>query len=393
MSNGDGAFRRVVWSEIFPGIMLVKCVRLALSLPVLTLALVGTLLMPLGPRAIGLGNPEAKVGVAVSPGTLGGSHLPPWLKTELTRHYGVLLQPFYRVLDRHATLGEQLRHVGISLWYLLIWSVCGGAITRVAVVQLGKQEQVSLTQLRGHMRRNWLWYLTSPLFPLIGLLLLSLPLLVVGWLMHLDLGVLVAGLLWPVVLLIGLLMGILFTGLVFGWPLMWPTISTEEAGDSFQAFSNSYSFTFQRPLHYLGYVVLAVVLGTLGVWLVEWFVAMVLMLSQWGVSFGLGHERLHQIFSGELDKGTLGRWGHGSIEFWQGLVRSLPAAYAYAFLFCSASAIYLLLRRHVDQTDFDKVSMPEQAGTFSLPALRPGPQGVPEVDPTSSTPPDGAGDS
>ena len=36
---------------------------------------------------------------------------------------------------------------------------------------------------------------------------------------------------------------------------MWPTLSAEEASDSFQAFSNSFSFTFQRPLQYLAYAI------------------------------------------------------------------------------------------------------------------------------------------
>ena len=81
----------------------------------------------------------------------------------------------------------------------------------------------------------------------------------------------------PLALVAGLLMAILLLGLLFGWPLMWATISTEET-DSFDALSRSYAYVFQRPLHYLFYAFVAGVVGWLGWLLVANFAA--------GVIFG-----------------------------------------------------------------------------------------------------------
>ena len=76
-------------------------------------------------------------------------------------------------------------------------------------------------------------------------------------LMRSDLGLLLAGLVWPLALVGGLLMGIFMLGLVFGWPLMWGAISTEGT-DSFDALSRSYSYVYQRPYHYLFYSIVQV---------------------------------------------------------------------------------------------------------------------------------------
>ena len=47
----------------------------------------------------------------------------------------------------------------------------------------------------------------------------------------------------------------LAVGLAAGWPLMWPTISSEGT-DAFDALSRSYAYVYQRPLAYLLYAVI-----------------------------------------------------------------------------------------------------------------------------------------
>jgi hypothetical protein len=291
-----------------------------------------------------------------------------------------LIRPFVQLFDPQASFSQMLGHLGVALWYLLVWSVWGGAITRIAVVRLGCGEQVTLRQSLRHVLTNLGWYFTSPLFPLLGVALAVLPLFVLGLLMRLSFGVLVAGIVWPLALLAGVVITVLLVGLLFGWPLMWPTISAEEASDSFQAFSNSFSFTFQRPLQYLAYAAIALFVGGLGGLFVEAFAQAVVSLNHWAISCGLGRERLNQLLAGQLDHTSLVWIGSGLMTLSNRLVLTIADAYYFSFLFCTSSAIYLLLRREVDQTDFDEVYLPENAEQFSLPPLQPGPQGVPEVE-------------
>ena len=77
-----------------------------------------------------------------------------------------------------------------------------------------------------------MWYFLAPLYPLVGVVLLALPISVVGLFLRasLGLGAVVAGLVWVLVLLASLAAMWLLGGLIFGWPLMWPTISAEQDG-------------------------------------------------------------------------------------------------------------------------------------------------------------------
>ena len=53
----------------------------------------------------------------------------------------------------------------------------------------------------GFARRKWLSYFTAPLYPLAGVLIATLPLLLVWTLLHASILTVVAGLLWPLVVL------------------------------------------------------------------------------------------------------------------------------------------------------------------------------------------------
>lgn len=408
MAEERGVLRRIVWRDVFPGIMLFRCFRMSIGLSVLFLATVGTLLMPLGPWLVhrdSLGQISPLDLYAELPGTASDTFQGPrWTnpsdsvipvsipvpRSSVKDSYLVLIRPFVQLFDRQASMRELFDHLGVALWYLLVWSLVGGAITRIAIVRLGCGEQVTLRQALRHTLVNSGWYFSSPLFPLLGAAFTAIPLFILGLLMHANFGVLVAGIFWPLALLGGLTMTALLVGLLFGWPLMWPTISAEEASDSFQAFSNSFSFTYQRPLSYLAYALLAVVLGGLGGILVEGFAEAILTLTHWAISFGLGRDRLNQLLAGQLDTSSTVWVGSGLIDLGNRLVRTVATAYYFSFLFCAASAIYLLLRREVDQTDFDEVYLPEGVEQFSLPPLRQGPHGVPEIDePRTSTTTDG----
>ena len=68
---------------------------------------------------------------------------------------------------------------------------------------------------------------------------------------------------------------------------MWATISSEGT-DSFDAISRSYAYAFQRPLHYLFYALVAVVLGVLGWLLVSNFAAGVVYITYWAASWSAG---------------------------------------------------------------------------------------------------------
>src|SRR5262249_44588009 len=93
-----------------------------------------------------------------------------------------------------------------TLWMLLTWSFFGGGITRIAVVQLARNESVGLVEALRFTARRFFSYLTAPLFPLAFVLLVLIFLWIFG-LFHMipfvgD--IFVSGLFWWLTLIAGL---------------------------------------------------------------------------------------------------------------------------------------------------------------------------------------------
>lgn len=265
-----------------------------------------------------------------------------------------------------------------GLWSLAVWAFFGGAMTRNVALSLTRQEVIPCGQTHNFALRHWLDYFTAPLYPLLGVLLLTLLVGVLGVVARIDVGSWIAAILWPLALLAGFLMAALLLGLFFGWPLMFSTVSVE-GNDAFDALSRSYAYVFQRPLHYLFYGIVAAVLGTLGYFLVAYFAEAVIHLANWAASWGSGNARMSAL-TGLPDPTKLASdsYAAGIFAFWHALVRLIAAGFAMSYLWSATTAVYLLLRRDVDAAEMDEVQL-EQDERFGLPPLATDESGVPGV--------------
>lgn len=394
MSEGLSAVRRIAWMEVAPWLILFRTFRLAVSLPLLSLATIGVLLTPVGWKISAAafapqdGTDEAFVADVAANGqwpdrvgafrpaqlTLEGAAS--WcsesgwqcLKAGVPAVYLRFVEPVAQLARLDLSFSAMAYYLFGSVWNLVIWSFLGGAISRVAAVQLGREERLSLGKALGHARRCYFWYLAAPFFPLLGVFLLTLPIMLLGLSMRTSVGVLLAGFLWPLVLVAAVVIAVLLIGLSLGWPLMWPTISSEESSDPFEAFSRSYSYTFQRPLHYLFFALVTVLLGFIGWMFVVAFGELVIGSAHWAAAWGAGSAHLAEMLS--PDRSGL-EWFGGSLIRWATLaVRTVTVAFNYSFFFCAASGIYLLLRLEVDQTEMDEVFSEDEEQRFGLADLQ-----------------------
>jgi hypothetical protein len=238
------------------------------------------------------------------------------------------------------------------------------------------------------VRPRWASYFAAPLFIILATFGAAVFLAVVGLLLRAEageVGVLVAGILWPLVLLGGFMMAFLLIGLFFGWPLMWGAISAEGT-DSFGALSHALSYTYQRPLRYLLYAAAAAAMGVLGLYVVGLFYDMILQLSTWGISWGSGAGRLDAVIN-EPQFGGLGNAGVTLIAFWSKCLTTLALAFVFSYFWTASTIIYFLLRRLVDATELDEVYLAEEHELRSLPPLKTGPDGMVEAadDPTAAS--------
>jgi hypothetical protein len=424
-NNGD-MLRRVAWSEVCPWLVIFRSFRLAISFRVLVLAAVAILLTLSGWAFLGwLFLEDQETAESEMPAWMGPGRGCPWLAIEeavpdrpTLRNVGGRLQAdplaptAWQALDPYfgtwRQLSQPLLEVGrgdvtwrnvvpklaclvlCGLWGVAVWAFFGGAITRIAAVHLACEERVGWGAAVRHAGSKWLSYCVAPLLPLAGVafcgavfVVLPVALLVFlpHWLLGTDVGVFLAALLWPLFLLVGLVMAMLLLGLIFGWPLMWSTISAEGT-DSFDALSRSYAYTFGRPLHYLFYALVAAVLGALGWLLVSNFAAAVVWLTYWAASWGSGGEQVRAIIDGSQTLGTIGGAGAQLIHVWGGCVKLLAVGFIYGYFWIASTAIYLLLRRDVDATEMDEVFLDEDASepTYGLPPVKTDEAGAPVVD-------------
>lgn len=442
MSDGRGVIREIAWRELFPWLVLFRTFRLSIHPAILSLALLAAILTPIGWR-IGQATFGVLSQVEVPPAvgdTLPGA--PPArdpLPDELGRMPGMerhlggnvherilnptraftsdspiifvfeqITRPVRRMYRYNTGLREFAFYLFGTLWTLAVWAFAGGMITRIAAVELGREEQATIRRSATLVSRRWLDYFTAPLYPILGTFLIAIVTVPVGWLLLANVGTVVAGLLWILALLGGAVSALLLLWLFIGWPLMWPAISSEETGDAFEAMSRSFAYAFQRPLNYLFYAAVATLFGYICWSVVDFLCLLTIEATRWAVSWGCGTIRLDTILQivetgkskhlppNEAVPASL-QIGAGMIWGVESILRAISESFAYAFFWVSATAIYLLLRQDVDRGEFDEVWADDETSRHPLPQLNPetvpttGPATLPIVEtptaPAVSSPP------
>lgn len=394
MSTQASEIRDVAWDEVAPGLMLFRAVGLATSAPILLVALLALLVLPFGWHAAQflLLDQDAvnQDWFSVPPGAVGSTLSmdleagPPALQFPSTWRAWTAsmlalpnagLQPVGKLFDLHATWSDRgFWAIGL-LWNLAVWAFFGAIIVRTAVMRFGRGERLGLVEAAQFAKRRYFAFLGAPLFPLLGLVFIALCSAPVGLLLRVEWGAWLAALLWIFVLIGALLAAVVFVGLLLGWPLMWGALATEEMGDVFEATQRSYSYTFGRPLQYGLYVLLAIVIGSVTSVFIQWLAELVVYFAFWNVSGAAGQEALDAI-----TKPTGPSFTTNLILGLSQFVLLLPAAFRHAYFWTAAGVIYLLVRRHSDQIDFDTVFVEDQPVRYALPPLTTDAAGVPGVE-------------
>jgi hypothetical protein len=338
----------------------------------------------------------------------GGAFLPWFAGVEVP----VLLEPLVKflrpviyLLHPEAGFWNRIYLTLAIVWTLATWAVFGGAITRMAAVQVARNnEKIGLTDAVRFAWSRFQSFLSAPLLPLAFVLILTVLLfvfgLIVAWTFFLG-DILVVGLGFPLALILGLIMAVVLVGLV-GWPLMYATISTE-GSDSFDAISRSYSYVYQAPWHYLWYGIVALAYGAALLFFVGLMGSLVVYVTKWGAnlaptlekrdpaylytyapkSFGWRDLLLYQSphatavpevrTDGTLTEALKVRFDENTYSFsptnwiaailvalWLYLLFFLVLGFGFSYFWTASTIIYLLMRRKVDDTDLDEIHLEEE---------------------------------
>ncbi len=267
-------------------------------------------------------------------------------------------RPFIRVIDPTIDALGWLRACALALWTVIVWAMFGGAIARIAVLDLAGRDSAGIWTALRFSARHIVALVGAPLSPFVGLGFFAVLCALFGLLYRIPggAGAAAAGWLAFIPLVCGLVMALIVVGLAAGWPLMVLTVAAD-GEDAFDALSRSYSYVYQRPWHLAGLAALAWAIGIVGFLFVQIFANLVVQLTLWGLSMGGPRERLLRL--SHLGAGESLDAAGVAHSFWAVVVDLLAFGWVYAYFWSASAIIYLLLRRDVDGDAFDDVYQPE----------------------------------
>lgn len=292
---------------------------------------------------------------------------------------------------------------------LAIWSLFGGAITRIAAMNFAKDERVEIKPALAFAGRKFLGFFSAPLLPILMIVGIGVCLFVGGLFLAIPyIGELVGGALMGLSLLGGFVIALVVLGAVGGFGLMWPTIAVE-GSDGFDAISRSYSYLYSRPWRTAFYAVVATVYGSFCYLFVRFFVLIMLKSTRFFVELGaFGADRpglglnankldamwadpsFESLYRAVPAFGAEGwdRAGAFLISIWLLLVVGLLCSFLASFFLSGSTIVYYLLRREVDATDLGEVFVEEEPQASEAPAFTaPAPAAVAAPSPVEPAPP------
>lgn len=275
------------------------------------------------------------------------------------------------------------------VWAWFIAAAFGGAIARIAAVEIAKDERMEIGEATGYAASNYKAFFWAPVSVVIGICFFAFCNMAVGLILRcvyslfdnrlvdMNSGTLDAvahvaawtGLVlgFPLALLAGFLIVLLAAGLLAGWPLMLPAMAAEGT-DAFDAVSRSFSYVFARPWRYLAHHAVLLLYAIPSV-----AVVMAFACAFSHVAVATGEAGMGEAFSGPGNtlRAALGTIGIGPgaslpadslarlfgwlLSAMTLVVFGLAASYLPAYLLTGWTVSYFLLRRSVDGTPVTEV--------------------------------------
>lgn len=277
--------------------------------------------------------------------------------------------PLVKLLSGNATWFEMAHSTLHLFWGLVVWSLAGGAMGRMAAVQFARDQQIGIWSGLRYSVRNFGHYFCATLLPLAGLAGLWVACAGAGLLGLIPVvGSTLVGIIWGLGLVAGFLMTLILIGVSAGWPLMFATINVEGT-DGFDGLSRGFNYVYERPLQYLGYAIVCVAFSSFSVFFVWLVTQLVVYLTALTMAWGLGFEAARdfmadspplvvpRVLMPDVATGAVKTVGPGPVlvGIWLRAAAVLVMGFVYSQFWSSTTIIYFLLRRSVDGKELDEI--------------------------------------
>ena len=193
MSASCGTLREVIWQDICPWLILRRTFRLAISMHVLLLCAVALIGVSAGWKVIGTlfdGTDDPVVGMCIidyqdwpwanlevpdrvevdvsslADGTVAAGplrtvagripYVGPWLTSgPVPGVWAYLTDPFVRLFRADVSVVGLAYFSLCCLWEALVWALFGGAVTRIAALDLAREERLGLFKAITEQMQKW----------------------------------------------------------------------------------------------------------------------------------------------------------------------------------------------------------------------------------------------
>jgi hypothetical protein len=176
------------------------------------------------------------------------------------------------------------------------------------------------------------------------------------------------GLLFALILLLGLLIAVMIIGAAAGGLLLFPSVAYEKTS-GLDAVGRAFCYILNKPLWMAYYVFISTILGTFFYLVFRGIVFLILNITYSMLSFGtsaagrpdkLSHIWLRPEFFGFLERASDNTaWTETAasvmIYLCLMLIIGWLISYVISFLFSTAVVIYALMRKKVDKVDMDQI--------------------------------------
>ncbi len=254
-----------------------------------------------------------------------------------------------------------------GLLFVFIMAVGGGAIARMAAINVSSHQRLPVRQALKFSMTRWVRLFIAPLMPLLAVAVVAGIIMLMGVLMLVPVLNIIGGMLYLVALLLGLLIAFLLIVYALAFLMVVPAMATEDC-DGADAQQRAYGYVLSRPLHMVGYLLIALIGLTLGFFVVGLFATGVLNITP--ALYGVWTEDnpamvatgMADIFGTERispEDVENARWHHVAagwfINLWQTLIIGIVWAYVVSYFFSAATIVYLLMRRACDGQDIEEI--------------------------------------
>lgn len=253
-------------------------------------------------------------------------------------------------------------------WTLVLSMIGIAAICRTAACQFAVEQYLTWTVALAFALKRWIPILGTVALPLVALGLGAVALAVGGVLLAVPGLNVVGGVLYGLALFGGTIAACLILLALLASGLFIPAVAVESA-DAPDALARSFSFVRNRPLHWVVYVIAALIQGLFGLVIVTLVASLTINFTAWGAGLFVSSSAIEAVGGGAgltsilpVDTGwdLLGthRFAGGIIALWRTVVAGLVAGWVVSYFACATTVLYFLMRKATDDQDLEEIWQP-----------------------------------